>query len=136
MRDGVGEAADEEGQIAAPQPQAAAEADEERSPRPQPRVRTCVASLADSHAFGPLVAAEAQQRDFFRAARRAYLGDGAAYNWWIQRAYFPDFEPITDFLHMVCYLYQGAWAVLSKDDRLARFFAQRPGNPFRRRKTS
>ena len=27
-------------------------------------------------------------------------------------------------------------AVLSEDDRLARFFAQRPGNPYRRRKAA
>jgi hypothetical protein len=78
---------------------------------PRKRVRTCVASMAGCHAFGPLVAAEAQERDFYRAKRRAFLGDGAAYNWGIQRAYFPDFEPIADFLHVLCYLYLAAWGV-------------------------
>ncbi len=78
---------------------------------PQRRVRTCVASMVDSHAFGPMVAAEAQERDFYHAGRRAFLGDGAAYNWWIQRAYFADFEPITDFLHVLCYIYLAAWGV-------------------------
>ena len=82
-----------------------------RPPAPRKQLRTCVASLVDCHAFGPLVAAEAQERDFYRAVRRAFLGDGAAYNWGIQRAYFPDFEPITDFLHALCYLYLAAWAV-------------------------
>jgi hypothetical protein len=78
---------------------------------PQHLVRTCVASMADSRAFGPMVAAEAQERDFYRAARRAFVGDGARYNWGIQRGYFPDFVPIADLLHVLCYLYQAAWAV-------------------------
>src|SRR5262252_8114555 len=84
---------------------------EEHPPSPQRRVRTCVASMADCHAFGPMVAAEAQERDFYRAGRRAFLGDGAAYNWGIQRGYFPDFEAITDFLHVLCYIYLAAWGV-------------------------
>jgi hypothetical protein len=48
---------------------------------PRKQLRTCVASMADSRAFGRLVAAEAQERDFYRAARRAFVADGAAYNW-------------------------------------------------------
>ena len=87
----------------------------ERPPTPQRRVRTCVASMADSHAFGPMVAAEAQERAFYRASRRAFLGDGAAYNWWMQRAYFPDFVAINDFLHVLCYLYLAAWGVGSDE---------------------
>jgi hypothetical protein len=73
---------------------------------PQKLVRTCVASMASSEGFGPLVAVEAQLRDFYRAKRRAFVADGAAYNWTIQEGYFPDFEPIVDFLHVVCYLYR------------------------------
>lgn len=81
-------------------------------PRPPERlVRTCVASMNSSDAFGPLVAAEAQARAFFDAPRQAFVGDGQQYNWSIQRAYFPHFEPITDFLHVLCYLYPVAWAV-------------------------
>jgi hypothetical protein len=78
---------------------------------PRRLVRTCVASMHDSRSFGPLVAAEAQERDFYRAERRAFLGDGLAYNWSIQKGYFPDFEPIVDLLHVLCYLYLAAWAV-------------------------
>lgn len=74
-------------------------------------VRTCVASMADSHAFGPMMAAEAQQRGFYQASRKAFVSDGAAYNWSIWRGYFADFEPITDFLHAVCYVYGAAWGV-------------------------
>jgi hypothetical protein len=78
---------------------------------PRRRVRTCVASLTDSRSFGPLVAAEAQSRDFYAAGRRAFVADGQAYNWTIQRGYFPDFVPIVDLLHVVCYLFAAAQAV-------------------------
>jgi hypothetical protein len=86
------------------------------APRPEPwapqkQLRTCVASMADSTAFGRLVAVEAQERDFYRAERRAFVADGAAYNWTLQRAHFADFEPIVDFLHVLCYVYAAAWAV-------------------------
>jgi hypothetical protein len=78
---------------------------------PRRLVRTCVASLRDSRSFGPLVAAEAQGRDFYRAARRAFVGDGQAYNWATHKGYFADFEAVADFLHVLCYLYLAAWAV-------------------------
>lgn len=78
---------------------------------PRKQLRTCVASMADSQVFGRLVAVEAQERDFYRAARRAFVADGAAYNWTIQRTHFADFEPIVDFLHVLCYVYAAAWAV-------------------------
>jgi hypothetical protein len=110
---------DKPAEEAEPEEEASSQAAEtkppERPPSPQRKVRTCVASMVDSHAFGPLVAAEAQERDFYRAGRRAFLGDGAAYNWWIQRAYFADFEPITDFLHVLCYIYLAAWGVGSDE---------------------
>jgi len=88
------------------------------SPKAAPRkqVRTCVASMATSRAFAPMVAAEARERGFYQAAKKAFLGDGAKYNWWIQRAYFPDFEPIADFLHVLCYVYLAAWAVGGDED--------------------
>jgi hypothetical protein len=85
-----------------------------RQPRPgapQRLVRTCLASMADSRSFGPMVAVEAQERDFYRAGRRAFLGDGAKYNWWIQKVYFSDFEAIADLLHVLCYIYLAAWGV-------------------------
>ena len=78
---------------------------------PRKRLRTCVASMANSTAFGRLVAAEAQQRDFYRASRKAFVADGAGYNWTLQRTHFADFEPIVDFLHVLCYVYAAAWAV-------------------------
>lgn len=98
-------------------PPAAADAlPEERPGTPVKVVRTCVASMADSDSFGPMMAAEAQQRGFFDAKRKAFVADGAAYNWTIQRGYFADFEPIVDLLHVLCYLYLAAVAVGADDE--------------------
>lgn len=74
-------------------------------------VRTCVASLESSSSFGPMVAAEAQERHFYEAGRRAFVADGMAYNWSIHEGYFGDFEPIVDVLHVLCYVYASARAV-------------------------
>jgi hypothetical protein len=67
--------------------------------------------MAMSHKFAPMVAAEAQVRNFYAAKRGAFLADGQHYNWKIWRGYFKDFEPIVDFLHVLCYLYLAAYAV-------------------------
>jgi len=84
---------------------------------PRRLVRTCVASMAASRSFGPLMAAEAQSRDFFAASRRAFVADGQAYNWSIHRGYFGDFVPIVDLLHVVCYLFKTAQAVEAESER-------------------
>jgi hypothetical protein len=107
---------EEDKQEDASRPERGEEEEEEEHPRsPQKRVRTCVASMAASREFGPMVAQEAQERGFYQAKKRAFLGDGAAYNWTIHRGYFPDFVPITDFLHVLCYVYLAAWAVGSDE---------------------
>lgn len=82
---------------------------------PQRLVRTCVASLEASSSFGPLVAAEARQRHFYESPRRAFVADGAAYNWSIHAGYFRDFEPVVDLLHVLCYLYSSARAVCADE---------------------
>lgn len=79
-------------------------------------VRTCVASMVDCKQFGPMMAAEAQERGFFQAKRQAFVADGAAYNWGIHKGYFADFEPIVDLLHVLCYLYLAAVAVGEQDE--------------------
>jgi hypothetical protein len=84
---------------------------------PRRLVRTCVASMVASRSFGPLMAAEAQSRDFFAAPRRAFVADGQAYNWSIHRGYFADFVPIVDLLHVVCYLFKAAQAVEAESGR-------------------
>jgi hypothetical protein len=84
---------------------------------PKRLVRTCVASMVPSAAFGPLMAAEAHQRNFYAAKRRAFVADGCAYNWSIQERYFADFVPIVDLLHVVCYLFKAAQAVAVESGR-------------------
>lgn len=83
--------------------------------RPRKLVRTCVSSMACSKDFGPLVAGEAQRRGFYQASRRAFLGDGQAWNWSIQEEYFQDFVPITDFVHPLGYIYNAAKAIAPQD---------------------
>jgi hypothetical protein len=78
---------------------------------PEPLVRTCEATLGSSDEFGPMVAAEAQRRNFFAAQARVLLGDGGAWIWTLQRAYFPTFEPIVDFVHVLAHVYLAAKAV-------------------------
>jgi len=73
--------------------------------------RTCVATLRDVHGFGPLLAAEAQRRGFYQASQKVFLGDGQTANWTVHRLYFPDFVPVTDFPHVVPYVYEPARAV-------------------------
>ena len=55
-----------------------------------------------------MVAAEAQGRNFSAARRGAFVADAQQYNWSIWRGYFRDFEPIADFLHVLCYRYLSA----------------------------
>jgi hypothetical protein len=94
-----------------PAADAAPAAATDRPPPPERLLRTCVATMNQSRAFGPLVAAEAQTRGFFDAPRQAFLGDGQQYNWTIQRTWFPHFVPIADFLHVLCYLYRAGQVV-------------------------
>jgi hypothetical protein len=89
--------------------------EEKKKWRPERMVRTCVSSMVCSDEFGPLVAGEAQRRGFYQAARRAFLGDGLAWNWTLHATYFDDFVPITDFVHPLGYVYEAA-KVLSPAD--------------------
>lgn len=69
--------------------------------RPKSLVRTCLSSLCNSDRFGEMMSAEAEQRGFYSAASRAFLGDGLAYNWKIQQTHFENFTPILDFIHPI-----------------------------------
>lgn len=90
-----------------------ADTDTEGRQRWQPEriFRTCVASMNDIHAFGPLVAAEAQRRGFYQAQRRVFLSDGDAKLRTLHKLHFPDFTAVTDFMHVVGYLYAAAMAI-------------------------
>ncbi|MBM4355922.1 MAG: LysR family transcriptional regulator [Deltaproteobacteria bacterium] len=83
--------------------------------RPERLVRTCVSSMVSSDEFGPLVAGEAQRRGFYQAGRRAFLGDGQAWNWTLHAAHFSDFVPITDFVHPLGYMYDAAQILAPND---------------------
>jgi hypothetical protein len=112
----AGETADE----AQPPENQAEEAPAPRDPEQEPwaprkRLRTCVASMANSRAFGRMVAAEAKERDFYRATRKAFVADGAAGNWKLQQRYFAGFTPVADFLHVLCYVYRAARAVAADE---------------------
>ncbi len=100
-------------------PAAPAAPEEPPAWQPQTLLRTCVSSLASSEQFGPHMAAEADARGFFAAEKRAFLGDGQAYNWTIQQRWFSNFTPIADFIHVVEYLYEAAKAL--HEDATARW---------------
>lgn len=95
------------GEPPAPPPPAEAPAEWQ----PKTLLRTCISSLATSDQFGPQMAAEADARGFYAAGKRAFVGDGQAYNWTIQQRHFGDFTPIVDFIHVVEYLYEAAKAI-------------------------
>lgn len=78
--------------------------------QPKRLVRTCVATTRDSEQFGRLVGAEAKARNFEAADRRAFVGDGQAYNWAIQRRWFARYVPVVDFIHVLGYVWQAARA--------------------------
>lgn len=79
--------------------------------RPTRLFRTCIATLRNSNQFGRMLAAESQHRGFYEAKRKAFLGDGQAYNWTIQKLWFSDFVPIIDFVHVVEYVHRAAKAI-------------------------
>jgi hypothetical protein len=93
----------------------------ESPPQWQPKtlLRTCISSLVSSEEFGPQMATEADARGFYSAGKRAFVGDGQAYNWSIQRQWFPSFTPIADFIHVVEYVFEAAKAI--EDDAASRW---------------
>jgi hypothetical protein len=84
--------------------------------RPEVLFRTCLSSLADSDAFGRMMAAEADSRGFYCAAKQSFVADGLPYNWTIQEQHFPTFTPILDFVHAVEHLYEAARAVSTGEE--------------------
>jgi hypothetical protein len=83
--------------------------------QPERLVRTCVATTRDSEVFGRLVGAEAKARNFEAAGRRAFVGDGQAYNWAIQKRWFAEYVPVVDFIHVLSYAWQAARATGGTD---------------------
>jgi hypothetical protein len=91
-----------------------------RRPASKQRVRTVVASMADSETFGWQVAAEVQRRGLERAQRKACVCDGQQYNWTLFAMHLLPwgFIGILDFVHLLAYLYEAAH-VWKKDRRAA-----------------
>ena len=69
-----------------------------------------VASRGTWREFAPLLASAAWSRAFQGAARKAFVGDGAANNWKLQRRFFGSFVPILDFIHALSYVFAAAMA--------------------------
>jgi hypothetical protein len=58
----------------------------------------------------------AWERNFFGAAQRVFLGDGATVNWTTQRKHFPTFEPVLDFVHALSYVFAAAFAGRTQEE--------------------
>jgi hypothetical protein len=93
------------------EPEAAAEVLREQAYEP-PEVltRQVVASRGCWPACAPLVAAAAWTWALQGAARRAFVGDGSANNWTLQRRFFGSLVPILDFIHALSYVFAAATA--------------------------
>jgi hypothetical protein len=91
-----------------------------RRPASKKRVRTVVATMADSETFGWQMAAEVQRRGLDRARRKACVCDGQKYNWTLFEMHLLPwgFIGILDFVHLLAYLYDAAHA-WKKDSRAA-----------------
>ncbi len=89
-----------------------------KSWRPERLYRTCLSSLCDSDAFGRMMEAEADSRGFFAAEKSAFVSDGLAYNWTLQKRHFPNFVPILDFPHAIERTYEAARAVHTDSDEV------------------
>lgn len=72
--------------------------------------RKVVASRDPWPSLAPLVAATAWRLGWQGAGRRAFVGDGSANNWRLQRRYFGSFVPILDFIHALSYVFAAAQA--------------------------
>ena len=85
--------------------------------RNRTRVRTVVATMANSETFGWHVAAEVHRRGLDRAKRKACVCDGQAYNWSIYEMHLLPlgFIAILDFVHLLAYLYDAAHAFRGSD---------------------
>lgn len=82
---------------------------------PRRMLRTVLSSMANSDDFGPMMRREADRRRFFESERRAFIGDGLAWNWTIWKTHFPTFTPILDFIHAIQYVFSAAMCVTPND---------------------
>jgi hypothetical protein len=83
-----------------------------RRPASKKRVRTVVATMADSETFGWQMAAEVKRRGLDRARHKACVCDGQHYNWTLYEMHLLPwgFIAILDFVHLLAYLHDAAHA--------------------------
>lgn len=98
------------GTTATPTPSGESEPPDLPSPSRETLFRTGFATLDSSEKLGWHAAAAAEQRGFFTAQARAFVGDGQAYNWTVHRRHFGSFEPILDFVHAAEHIHAAARA--------------------------
>ncbi len=102
----------------------------QKRPKPRPaskkRVRTVVASMADSETFGWQVAAEVKRRGLDRARHKACVCDGQQYNWTLFEMHLRPlgFLAILDFVHLLSYLHDAAHAWRKDRARAWKQYAQ------------
>jgi hypothetical protein len=77
---------------------------------PQVEHRKVLASRLTWPTFAPIMAAAAWAWGFQGARRKAFVGDGSANHWRLQRRFFGSFVPILDFIHVLSYVYAAATA--------------------------
>jgi hypothetical protein len=82
----------------------------QRPGRPEIESRRVLATRKDVYAFGPILAVSAWSMGLFSAGRQAFVADGLAENWSVQKRYFPRWTPVLDFLHAMTYVYAAAMA--------------------------
>lgn len=94
------------------EPEAAAEALEAEGVYKPPQVveRQVVASRGKWQSFAPLLGSAAWVLGFQGCSRKAFVGDGSANNWTLQRRFFGSFVPILDFIHALSYVFAAALA--------------------------
>jgi hypothetical protein len=87
-------------------------AEEPKSEYTTPTVgmRSVVATRADVHEFGGILAQAAWEQGFFGAGRRAFIADGMACNWGVWERHFSSFTPVVDFIHALTYVFNAAMA--------------------------
>jgi hypothetical protein len=81
---------------------------------PQVQQRKVLASRRTWPTFAPILATAAWTWGFQGAARKAFVGDGSANHWRLQRRFFGSFVPILDFIHALSYVYAAATAAQSR----------------------
>jgi hypothetical protein len=92
-----------------------------RSQAPAKLVRTVIATLACSEAFGWEVAAEVMRRGLHLARVKGYVCDGQKYNWSIHEMHLRawGFIAVLDFVHLLAYLHGAAQAAAGKGTKEA-----------------